>query len=283
MNAIEIKNLTKHYGDFSLERLSLSLPSGSILGLVGENGAGKSTTINLITGAVAPDEGSVSVLGMNNRDAGFTALKNDIGVVLDEAYFPEILTPAQVGSIMRDTYRNWDGAQYRSLLQRFALPEKKAFKDFSRGMKMKLALAVALSHKPKLLLLDEATSGLDPMARDELLDMFNDFTREEDHSILLSSHIVSDLEKICDYIAFLHRGKLLLCEEKDRLLEEYALTKLSISDFEAVPPEAVAAKKRTAYGYEALVRAPLVSSALPLERTTLEEIILFLAKGEDQK
>lgn len=283
MNAIEIKNLTKHYGDFSLERLSLSLPSGSILGLVGENGAGKSTTINLITGAIAPDEGSVSVLGMNNRDAGFTALKNDIGVVLDEAYFPEILTPAQVGSIMRDTYRNWDGAQYRSLLQRFALPDKKAFKDFSRGMKMKLALAVALSHKPKLLLLDEATSGLDPMARDELLDMFNDFTREEDHSILLSSHIVSDLEKICDYIAFLHRGKLLLFEEKDRLLEEYALTRLSISDFEAVPPEAVAAKKRTPYGYEALVRAPFVSSALPLERTTLEEIILFLAKGEDQK
>lgn len=283
MNALELSGLTKRYGDFALGPLTLTLPAGCILGLVGENGAGKSTTINLITGAVAPDEGGVRVLGVENREPGFTRLKNEIGVVLDEAYFPEVLTAENVAAIMRDTYENWDDAYYRAFLKRFALPEKKPFREFSRGMRMKLALAVALSHKPKLLLLDEATSGLDPMARDEMLDLFNDFTREEDHSILLSSHIVSDLEKICDYIAFLHRGRLVLCEEKDRLLEEYALMKLSRADFEAVPREAVVASRPAAYGVDALVRAPLVSDALPRERTTLEDIILFLARGEDQK
>lgn len=283
MNALELSGLTKRYGDFTLNNLTLSLPAGCILGLVGENGAGKSTTINLITGAIAPDEGSVRVLGMDNREPGFAALKNEIGVVLDEAYFPEVLTAENVASIMRDTYRNWDDAYYRAFLKRFALPDKKPFRDFSRGMKMKLALGVALSHKPKLLLLDEATSGLDPMVRDEMLDLFNDFTREEDHSILLSSHIVSDLEKICDYIAFLHKGRLVLCEEKDRLLEEYALMKLSRADFEAVPPEALVASRPTAYGVDVLIRTPLVSAALPRERTTLEDIILFLARGEDQK
>ena len=204
---------------------------------------------------------------MDNREPGFAALKNEIGVVLDEAYFPEVLTAENVASIMRDTYRNWDDAYYRAFLKRFALPDKKPFRDFSRGMKMKLALGVALSHKPKLLLLDEATSGLDPMVRDEML----------------SSHIVSDLEKICDYIAFLHKGRLVLCEEKDRLLEEYALMKLSRADFEAVPPEALVASRPTAYGVDALIRTPLVSAALPRERTTLEDIILFLARGEDQK
>lgn len=283
MNALELRGLTKRYGDFALGPLTLTLPSGCILGLVGENGAGKSTTINLITGAAAPDAGSVRVLGMENREPGFIRRKGEIGVVLDEAYFPEVLTAENVAAIMRDTYANWDDAYYRAFLKRFALPEKKPFKDYSRGMRMKLALAVALSHKPKLLLLDEATSGLDPMARDEMLDLFNDFTREEDHSILLSSHIVSDLEKICDYIAFLHKGRLVLCEEKDRLLEEYALLKLSRADFEAVPQEALVASRPTAYGVDVLARAPLVSPALPRERATLEEIILFLARGEDRK
>lgn len=282
MNAIELNNLTKRYGSFTLDHITLSLPSGSILGLVGENGAGKSTTIHLLTGAIAPDEGSVSILGMDNRSSGFSALKNDIGVVLDEAYFPEVLTPAHVASIMRDTYRNWNDDVFRQFLKRFALAENKAFRDFSRGMKMKLAISVALSHAPKLLILDEAASGLDPMTRDELLDLFNDFTRDENHSILLSSHIVSDLEKICDYIAFLHKGKLLLFEEKDRLLEEYALAKLSASEAAALPSQAVAARKKTAYGVDVLVRTSLVSHSLRLERTSLEDVILFLSKGENQ-
>lgn len=175
-------------------------------------------------------------------------------------------------------YRH-DGC-YKGFLKNLALPDKKEFKDYSRGMKMKLAIAVALSHAPKLLILDEATSGLDPMVRDEILDIFNDFTRDETHSILLSSHIVSDLEKICDYIAFIHRGKLLFCEEKDRLLEEYALVKMSKEDFKAVPEQAVKGKKISDYGVEALVLRDGVSAAFTTEHTTLEDIILFLAKGD---
>ena len=200
--------------------------------------------------------------------------------MLDEAYFPEVLTPKNVGSIMGHTYRNWDPTTYASYLDRFSLPLDKAFKDFSRGMQMKLAIAVALSHAPKLLILDEATSGLDPMIRDEILEIFNDFTRDETHSILLSSHIISDLEKICDYIAFIHQGSLILCEEKDRLLEEYALLKLSRAEFEAVPPEAVCGKKETDYGVEALVKRDGISPSFRLEHTNLEDIILFLAKKE---
>ena len=279
MNAIEIRNLRKEYPGFLLDDISFDLPSGSIVGLVGENGAGKSTTIKLIMNAIRKDGGSVKVLGTDNEDPAFLKLKNDIGVVLDDAYFPETLSAVNVGKVMAYTYRSWDAAEYRRLLSWFSLPEKKAFADYSRGMKMKLAIAVALSHRPRLLILDEATSGLDPMVRDEVVDVFNDFTREEDHSILLSSHIVSDLEKICDYIAFIHKGRLLLMEEKDRLLEEYAVARLPEEQLADLPEEAVVGVKKGAYGAEALVRRELVSPSFPLERTTLEEIILFLAKG----
>lgn len=280
MNAIEINNLSKHYNGFTLDGISLTLPEGAIMGLVGENGAGKSTTLRLIMDAIERDGGSVTVLGADNRSPEFAAAKQEIGVVLDEAYFPEVLTARDVGRVMAGTYQNWDAAHYARCLERFSLPEKKPFKEFSRGMKMKLAIAVALSHAPRLLILDEATSGLDPMMRDEILDIFNDFTRDETHSILLSSHIVSDLEKICDYIAFIHRGRLLLCEEKDRLLEEYAVLHLGRGELQAVPPEAIVGKRASPYGVEALVKKADVSSAFKAERTTLEEIILFLAKGE---
>ena len=280
MNAIEITNLNKTYPGFTLKDLNLTLPQGCILGLAGENGAGKSTTLSLIMNAISRDSGTIRVLGTDNQSAAFRSVKEDIGIVLDEAYFPEVLTPKNVGSIMGHTYRNWDPTTYASYLDRFSLPLDKAFKDFSRGMQMKLAIAVALSHAPKLLILDEATSGLDPMIRDEILEIFNDFTRDETHSILLSSHIISDLEKICDYIAFIHQGSLILCEEKDRLLEEYALLKLSRAEFEAVPPEAVCGKKETDYGVEALVKRDGISPSFRLEHTNLEGIILFLAKKE---
>ena len=280
MNAIEVNDICKTYGDFSLRDISLTLPSGSILGLVGENGAGKTTTLKLIMNAISRDSGTISVLGTDNQEPGFDTVKEDIGVVLDEAYYPESLNAEEVGRIMRRTYRRWQDKTYADYLRQFDLPLKKPFKDFSRGMKMKLAIAVALSHQPKLLILDEATSGLDPIVRDEILDIFNDFTRDESHSVLLSSHIVSDLEKICDYIAFLHKGRLLFCEEKDRLLEEYAIVRLSRADFETVPPDAVRGKKLTEYGVEALVRRDAVSSAIPTEHTSIEDIILFLAKGE---
>ena len=279
MNAIEIKGLTKQYQGFRLGSYDLTLPSGCILGLVGENGAGKSTTIRLIMDAITRDAGTISVLGVDNRSPEFAGVKEDIGVVLDEAYFPESLNAAQVGKIMAATYRQWDQKLYRGYLTRFDLDDRKLIRDYSRGMRMKLAIAVALSHDPKLLILDEATSGLDPMVRDEILDIFNEFTRDPGHSILLSSHIVSDLEKICDYIAFLHKGKLMLCEEKDQLLEEYALVHLSAERFADLPEDSIVGRKNGRFGVEALVLRSRVPQDLPVEHTNLEDIILFMAKG----
>ena len=283
MNAIEIKGLTKQYQGFRLGSYDLTLPSGCILGLVGENGAGKSTTIRLIMDAITRDAGTISVLGVDNRSPEFAAVKEDIGVVLDEAYFPEVLSAANVGKIMASTYRRWDMEKFRDYLTRFDLDDRKVIRDYSRGMRMKLAIAVALSHDPKLLILDEATSGLDPMVRDEILDIFNEFTRDPGHSILLSSHIVSDLEKICDYIAFLHKGKLMLCEEKDQLLEEYALVHLSAERFADLPEDSIVGRKNGRFGVEALVLRSRVPRDLPVEHTNLEDIILFMAKGGEYK
>lgn len=280
MNAIEIKALSKSFRDFTLNNINLALPQGSIMGLVGENGAGKTTTLKLIMNSVAKDSGIVKVLGVDNESPDFPSLKDDIGVVLDEAYFPEVLSAKNVGAVMTGTYKNWDKDTYAAYLHRFKLSDDKQFKDYSRGMKMKLAIAVALSHSPKLLVLDEATSGLDPMIRDEILDIFNEFTRDETHSILISSHIVSDLEKICDYIAFLHNGRLVLCDEKDRILDKYALLKLSAKEFKTLPPEAVKGVKRGKWETEALVLREAVPSAFKAEHAALEDIILFLAKGE---
>ncbi|MGN1002842.1 MAG: ABC transporter ATP-binding protein [Oscillospiraceae bacterium] len=283
MNAIEIRGLCKSYGSFALKDIDLTLPEGCVMGLVGENGAGKSTTIKLIMNALRRDAGRVTVLGMDNQSPGFTALKNQIGVVLDEACFPEVITVKNVDAVMRRTYENWDSGAFAGYVSRFDLPERKPFKDFSRGMKMKLAIAVALSHAPRLLILDEATGGLDPMVRDEILDIFNDFTREPGHSILMSSHIVSDLEKICDYIAFLHKGRLLLCESKDALLEQYALLRLPAERVADIPPEAVVSLRTGPYGAELLVRRALVSPAFPCEHTSIEDIILAIIRGEEAK
>ena len=283
MNAIEIKGLEKRYDGFQLGGFDLTLPSGCIMGLVGENGAGKSTTIKLIMNAIGRDAGEISVLGVDNRSAGFRNVKEDIGVVLDEAYFPEVMSARNVGKVMALTYKNWDAATFEGYLKKFSLAPDKIFKDYSRGMRMKLAIAAALSHGAKLLILDEATSGLDPMARDELLDIFNDFTREENCSILLSSHIVSDLEKICDYIAFLHRGRLVLCEEKDRLLEEYALVRLPEERLSELSEESIISRRASGYATEALVLRGGIPAAIPTEHTSLEDIILFLAKGDERK
>ena len=283
MNAIEIKGLEKRYDGFQLGSFDLTLPSGCIMGLVGENGAGKSTTIKLIMNAIGRDAGEISVLGVDNRSAEFRDVKEDIGVVLDEAYFPEVMSARNVGKVMALTYKNWDAAAFEGYLKKFSLAPDKIFKDYSRGMRMKLAIAAALSHGAKLLILDEATSGLDPMARDELLDIFNDFTRDENCSILLSSHIVSDLEKICDYIAFLHRGRLVLCEEKDRLLEEYALVRLPEERLRELSEESIISRRASGYGTEALVLRGGIPAAIPTEHTSLEDIILFLAKGDERK
>ncbi len=277
MNALELHDLKKTYPGFRLGPLDLTLPSGCILGLIGENGAGKSTTIRLILDMVQRDGGSITLLGQDTQ-THLTQLKEEVGVVLDEIGLPSCLNLWQVERIMQHTYRNWDRGAFVSLTQKLSLPENKPFKSFSRGMKMKLGIAIALSHHPKLLILDEATSGLDPVVRDEIVGMFADFTRDETHSILISSHIVSDLEKLCDYIAFVHKGQLLLCEEKDRLLEEYALLHAATQQLQTLAPDAVKYQKHTPYGIEALVRRAAVPPDLPLSPVSIEELFVFMVK-----
>lgn len=279
MNTIEVRNLTKNRGDFTLDRLTFTLPGGCILGLIGENGAGKSTTIKLLLGLLRKDEGTIAILGRENGEKD-TLLKEEIGVVMDEVGMPGCLTPAQTGKMMSKIYRSWEPERYKELIQKFALPWDKPFQEFSKGMKMKQGLAVALSHKSKLLILDEATSGLDPVARDELLDILREFVTDEEHGILISSHIVSDLEKLCDYIAFLHKGRLLLWEEKDRLLEEYGIFRGSRSQLEALDPEAVCHKRVTPYGTEALVLRDRLPRGTEVSPVSIEELFVQLVKEE---
>lgn len=274
MNALEIRGLTKHFADFTLDNLNLILPGGCILGLIGENGAGKSTTIRLILGMLRADSGTVTILGQDSRENPVLT-KQDIGVVLDEVGIPECMTPKQVGKVMANVFLRWNAETYQRLLTRFSLPENKKFKEFSKGMKMKLGLAVALSHEAKLLILDEATGGLDPVVRDEVVDMLAEFTRDETHAILISSHIVSDLEKLCDYVAFLHKGKLLLCEEKDLLLSEYGILHCKP---EELPEEGILHKKQNAYGVEAIVRRDAVKPGTALSPISMEELFVFMSK-----
>ncbi len=281
-NAIEIRGLCKRYKDFALEDLHLDLPYGCVLGLVGENGAGKSTTIRLIMDALERDSGTISVLGADNRSKEFLDLKEDIGVVLDETFVPEVINARQLGKIMAGTYRNWDQSVYDGWIRRFELPLDKKFKDYSRGMTMKLGIAAALSHHPRLLLLDEATGGLDPMVREELLEVFADFAAEEGHAVLLSSHIVSDLERICDYIAFLHKGRLVLCEEKDLLLDKYGILKCSKEQLANIPEEAIHGRRVGTYGVEALVERAFMPRDAVVDRASLEDIILYMVKGEQK-
>ncbi|MDE6726767.1 MAG: ABC transporter ATP-binding protein [Oscillospiraceae bacterium] len=277
MNAIEIKSLTKDYGVFKLDKLDLTLPGGCILGLIGENGAGKSTTIKLILDMIKRDSGSIRILGRDNSKE-IRLIKEDVGTVFDDVGIPECLNARQVGKIMRGTFNQWNSGYYVELLQKLSVPLDKPFGNFSRGMKMKLGLAVAMSHNPKLLLLDEATSGLDPLARDEVLDILNDFTREEEHSILLSSHIVSDLEKICDYIAFLHKGKLILFEEKDVLLSEYGVIHCTEQRLAELDPTAIKHKKITPYGAEAIIKRNAVPRGTEISPISIEELFVQTTK-----
>ena len=276
MNAIEIKGLQKNYGDFKLGPIDLTLPEGCIMGLIGENGAGKSTTIKAMLDMITAG-GSIRLLGKDVRESS-ALLKQDLGIVPDEIGLPEGLNIRQVEKIMADSFRNWDSKQFYDYMKRFNLPEKKAFKTFSKGMKMKLGIAIALSHKAKLLILDEPTSGLDPLVRDEIVGILNDFTREESHSILISSHIVSDLEKICDYIAFLHKGKLMLCDEKDRLLERYGLLQTTPEILRDLDASAVLGKRVTDYGAEAIVARDKVPQSFEIQPVSIEELFIIMAK-----
>lgn len=274
MNAIEISNIAKKYKGFSLGPISLTLPAGCILGLIGENGAGKTTTIKALLGMNRPDSGEIRLLGQPLS----ADLRNETGVVLDEVGLPENLRIPQIEKIMKYSFRNWKSDVFAEYVKKFELPQNKRFRTFSKGMKMKLGLAIALSHDAKLLILDEPTAGLDPLVREELLDILNEFTRDEGHAVLISSHIVSDLEKVCDYIAFLHRGQLMLCEEKDRLLEQYGFLQTTAENLDALEPAAIRGKRVTQYGAEALVDRKLVPQTFDIRPVTIEELFVYMAK-----
>ncbi len=277
MNALEIKNLRKSFDNFTLDNLTFTLPGGCIMGLIGENGAGKSTTVKLILDILHKDSGSIEIFGKDNKD-NICLTKADVGVVTDEIGIPECLNIKQIGNIMKYTFHNWDEKEYYRLVEKLNVPTDKAFKDFSRGNKMKIGIVIALSHNAKLLLLDEPTSGLDPVVRDEVVEIFYDFTKDEEHSVLISSHIVSDLEKLCDYVAFLHKGKLLLFEEKDKLLEEYAIIHCSAQKLDELDNEAVKYKKVWPYGAEAIVKRDLIPHDMPVSPVSIEELFVVMAK-----
>ena len=283
MNALEIKNISKTYKNFKLDDISFVLPCGHIMGLIGENGAGKSTIINCILDIIEKDSGNISFLGQKN-DKNNVSLKENIGVVLDASDVYDNYTVKQVENIMKDVYKQWNHEVYDYYIQKFALPLNKMIKDFSRGMKMKMAITIALSHQPKLLILDEATSGLDPIMRDEILDVFMEFVQDENHAILLSSHISSDLEKIADYITFIHEGKLILSTSKDELIYEYGLMKCRNDEFDKIEKEDIIRYRIKTYEVEILVKdREKMAKKYPnciVDPTKLDDIMMLYVKGE---
>lgn len=283
-NAIEIKGLCKHYPDFSLEGVSFSVPRGSIVGLVGENGAGKSTTIKAVLDLIRPDSGEITLLGQDSRRVD-RAMRVQLGVVMDNCGFHDNLTYKDINKIMREVYGgDWDAALFEQYRERFKLPGDKRVKEYSRGMKQKLAIAVALSHHAKLLILDEATSGLDPVIRDEILDLLLEFIQDEEHAVLISSHIISDLEKIADYIVFLHQGRVIFSENKDDLIYNYGVVKCSEEDYRAMDKSHALAVRKNAYSCEVLIdnkgEFERRNRNLVVDATTIEDIILFNVRGE---
>ena len=281
--ALRIDHLEKSYDGFSLKDICLELPKGSIMGLIGENGAGKSTTMKAILNLIRIDKGEIEILD-RRMDTDEKALKEELGVVFDEFNFHETTTPAKIGTICSNTYRSWDQGKYEDYLNRFSLPLKQKIQEFSKGMQVKLCLAVALSHHAKLLILDEATSGLDPVMRDEILDIFLEFVQDEEHSILVSSHITSDLEKVADYITFLHEGKILLSKPKDELIYQYGILRCGQNLFENLEKEDILAYRKMDYQYEILVgdrnAAKRKYPGAVADPATLEEIMLLYIKGE---
>ena len=284
-NILEVRNLTKQYADFTLDHVSFSIPKGTIMGLIGENGAGKSTTINAILDLIHKDDGTVTFWGQELSSA--KQLKEDIGVVFDGINFYETLTAAKVGKISQTAYKQWDDRLYREYLNRFQLPTDKEIKTFSKGMKMKLCIAVALSHRPKLLILDEATSGLDPVMRDDILDVFLEFVQDEEHSILISSHITTDLEKVADTITFIHQGKVLFCKAKDELLYHYGIIRCGAAIFDEIDKSEILAYRKEDYQWNVLVadkqKARRRYKNTVVDDATIDDILLLYVKGERTK
>lgn len=278
MNAVEVKELTKKFKGFTLDHVSFSLPAGCIMGLVGENGAGKSTTLKLLLNMIQKDSGRITILGKDEKSID----KNEIGVVFDECRFHESFTAKDINQVLKSIFQRWNEQQFFDYLNRFEVPSNKKLKEFSRGMKMKISIAAAVSHDAKLLLLDEPTSTLDPVVRDEMLDIFYDFISDEQHSIIISSHIVSDLEKVCDYIAFLHKGKMILCEEKDRLLQECRLAQMSEAEFSAIDKDEIIGSRKTPFGITAVIRKAAAAQIRNTQPINLEDLFVYMIRGEEK-
>ncbi|MCI9976361.1 ABC transporter ATP-binding protein [Clostridioides difficile] len=283
MDAITIKNLNKTYKDFSLQNVSFSVPKGSIMGFVGENGAGKTTTLKAILNLISYDSGNIEIFGLDNKK-NEKEIKEQIGVVFEGSNFHENLNLDNVSKIMSKIYKNWNHALFKDYLKKLRVPENKLIKEFSKGNKMKLSIAVALSHNPKLLILDEATSSLDPIVREEILDIFLDFIQDEEHSIILSSHITSDLDKIADYITFIHKGKIVFSENKDELINNMGILKCKPTDFDNISKEDYSYYRKSQFGYEVLLNDKYRFIAkhpnFVVDNTSIEEIMLFYVRGD---
>jgi ABC-2 type transport system ATP-binding protein len=282
-NALEIRNLRKQYSGFTLNDVSFSLPAGSIMGLIGENGAGKTTTIKLILGMIRRDGGDIRVLGKDPL-AQEKQVKQLLGVVLDDCHFHDTLRPADIASILRSMFESWDDALYRQLLKRLGVPESKAIKEMSKGMKTKLSICAALAHRPRLLILDEATSGLDPVMRSEVLDILRDFIQDEERSVLISTHITSDLEKIADYITLLHDGHVVFSETIHALQYGCGILRCGQADFARVDPADIAGHRKGQFGHEILVREKERMQrkypGLVIDPASIEEIMLFYVRRD---
>ena len=285
-NAIEIKGLTKKYDGFTLDDISFDVPKGSVMGFIGQNGAGKTTTIKAIFNIISRDAGTIKVLGLDNIENEYE-IKEDVAAVFDELPFHEDFNAKQISIVLSNVFKNWDNEKFKELLTRFALPEKKKIKQFSKGMKMKLQIATALSHDAKLLIMDEATTGLDPVVRNEILDIFREYLQDGERSILMSSHITSDLEKIADCVTFVDKGKILLSGYKDDILDTHGLLKCSKADYENIDKEDIISARITDFGVDAMVSDREMCSkkysGAVIDKTTLEEIMLFYVNRDKKE
>lgn len=285
-NAIEISGLTKRYDGFTLDNLSFSVPKGSIMGFIGQNGAGKTTTIKAILNIIKADEGSVKLLGMDNLTEEIP-IKERIAAVFDEIPFHDEFSAKNLNVIFGDIYKNWNTQTFEQYLDRFALPRKKKIGKLSKGMKMKLQIACALSHGAELLIMDEATTGLDPVVRNEILDIFLEYIQDENHSIFMSSHITSDLEKVADSVTFIDKGKLLLTGYKDDILENHGVIKCGKEDYKEIAAEDIISARLTDFGAEVMVSDKAACkrkySGLVMDNTTLEEIMVFYVNREKKE
>ena len=282
-NVIELKNVVRDYGDFKLDHISFAVPEGSVCGFIGQNGAGKTTTINLILDIINRDEGEINLFG-KPVDQNHAYVREDVGVVFDEMGFHEFMTAKDINIMMKNIYKNWDEKVFFEYLKKFSLPSKKKCGAFSRGMRLKLQIAAALSHKAKLLIMDEPTSGLDPIVRNEIIGIFRDFVVEEDHTILLSSHITGDLEKIADEVVFIDGGKIVLSGNKDEILEKHGILKCKKEEASKVSETLIVGVEEEAYSTSILVNdrhaAAKLYPDMVMEEAALEDIMIYYVNAE---